>query len=122
VRKWLNLATTIDAHLQRAEPDTELHQLPATMHNSDSRTSLLDKPRGANRSTKIAGKLKLLPEQPERLPVLSKSLYKTTGPNDDAVGSTGESEDGDVESSEDNEQNEADFEVSVRYGNPWTNY
>jgi len=92
------------------------------MHNSDSRTSLLDKPRGANRSTKIAGKLKLLPEQPERLPVLSKSLYKTPGPSDDAVGSTGESEDGDVESSEDNEQNEADFEVPVRYGNSWTNY
>ena len=99
-----------------------LTSVPASclaMHNSDSRTSLLDKPRGANRSTKIAGKLKLLPEQPERLPVVSKSLYKATGPNDDAVGSTGESEDGDVESSEDNE---ADFEVPVRYGNPWTNY
>ena len=88
------------------------------MHNtSDFRASLLDKPRGANRSTKVAGKLKLLPEQPERLPVLSKSPSQSGSPrpSDDAVSSTGESEDGDVESSEDNERNEADSEVPTGY-------
>ncbi|KXN89145.1 Sporulation protein RMD1 [Leucoagaricus sp. SymC.cos] len=89
------------------------------MHNaSSSRTppsALGDKPRGANRSTKVAGKLKVLPEQPEHFPVLNKglSLNAPKKPNDDAVDSAGKSEDGDIESSEDNEQEEADFEACI---------
>lgn len=87
------------------------------MHNASSsrapQTSLGDKPRGANRSTKVAGKLKVLPEQPEHLPLLnaSPSLNAPQKPSDDAVDSTGESEDGDIESSEDNERDEADSEI-----------
>ncbi len=72
-----------------------------------------NKPRGANRSTKVAGKLKVLPEQPEHLPVLNKSPV-INGPRrarDNTVDSTGESEDGDIESSEENEREEEDVEA-----------
>ncbi|KAK0232377.1 hypothetical protein EDD85DRAFT_775059 [Armillaria nabsnona] len=52
------------------------------------------KARGANRSTKVAGKLKVLPEQPEPIvadgPVLPKA--------DESVGTTGDSDEGDIES------------------------
>ncbi|KAK0192272.1 hypothetical protein F5146DRAFT_1102289 [Armillaria mellea] len=52
------------------------------------------KARGANRSTKVAGKLKVLPEQPEPVvadgPVLPKA--------EESVGTTGDSDEGDIES------------------------
>lgn len=52
------------------------------------------KARGANRSTKVAGKLKVLPEQPEPTvddgPVLPKA--------EESVGTTGDSDEGDIES------------------------
>lgn len=52
------------------------------------------KARGANRSTKVAGKLKVLPEQPEPIvtdgPVLPKA--------EESVGTTGDSDEGDIES------------------------
>lgn len=72
-----------------------------------------NKPRGANRSTKVAGKLKVLPEQPEHLPVLNKgpAVREPRRSNDTAVDSIGESEDGDVESSEENEREEEDVEA-----------
>lgn len=78
-----------------------------------------NKPRGANRSTKVAGKLKVLPEQPEHLPVLNKSpaLSEPRRTNEDIVGSAGESEDGDIESSEDNEQEEEDVEACANNRN-----
>jgi hypothetical protein len=79
-----------------------------TSGSKQLRPSLGDKPRGANRSTKIAGKLKVLPEQPE--PLLKKSSPKRF---EDA--STGESEDRDIESSEGNEQDESDFEACVTF-------
>lgn len=74
------------------------------------------KPRGANRSTKVAGKLKVLPEQPEHLPVLgaktptSTLLYKPQRDHAESTGTTGDSDDGDVE--ENDEDQEYDVEVN----------
>ncbi|KAJ6590616.1 hypothetical protein DFH09DRAFT_1026720 [Mycena vulgaris] len=55
------------------------------------------KPRGANRSTKAAGKLKVLPEQPEdrNAPGPSNDLEETT-----SVGTTGDSDDADLDDDE----------------------
>ncbi|KAJ3762219.1 hypothetical protein EV360DRAFT_36111 [Lentinula raphanica] len=63
------------------------------------------KARGANRSTKVAGKLKVLPEQPE--PVTSVDINKSKGKRVDGAetveeatyttGTTGDSDDGDID-------------------------
>jgi len=74
------------------------------------------KPRGANRSSKVAGKLKVLPEQPEHLPVLGAKtptptpLYKPQRDHAESNGTTGDSDDGDVE--ENDEDQEYDVEVN----------
>ena len=70
------------------------------------------KPRGANRSTKVAGKLKVLPEQPEHLPILGTKTTTTKPTKDysESVGATADSEDGDVEESEES-QEDVDSEV-----------
>lgn len=65
------------------------------------------KPRGANRSTKVAGKLKVLPEQPE-VPDLAgkKGLTQPAGPSKEhegSVGTTGSSDEGDVDEDEEQE-------------------
>ncbi|KAG7446834.1 DUF155-domain-containing protein [Guyanagaster necrorhizus] len=52
------------------------------------------KARGANRSTKVAGKLKVLPEQPESIVVVGHVLPKA----EESVGTTGDSDEGDIES------------------------
>lgn len=87
------------------------------MHNATgSRQSDLaseNKHRGANRSTKVAGKLKVLPEQPEHVAVKSPVLNDSRGADDDAAASGGESEDGDI-SSEDNDQEDAEVEVCAK--------
>jgi hypothetical protein len=70
-------------------------------------TSPGSKPRGANRSTKVAGKLKVLPEQPE--------ISKPTKSGDLEGESAIESEDGDIESSDELGQ-EDDVEVSCESG------
>ena len=71
---------------------------------TSTKAFLDSKPRGANRSTKVAGKLKVLPEQPEHFPVLSPKT-PTTKPTKDDVG-TGDSEDGDIEESEESQEDE----------------
>jgi hypothetical protein len=76
--------------------------MPEHSTTPKAKAPLLDsKPRGANRSTKVAGKLKVLPEQPENLPILGAKT-PTTKPTKDyeSVGTTGDSEDGDIEESE----------------------
>ncbi|TEB31865.1 DUF155-domain-containing protein [Coprinellus micaceus] len=69
------------------------------------------KPRGANRSTKVAGKLKVLPEQPENLPSLDTKPKTLTAERNQTEGTatTGESEDGDAE--EDSQAEEEDVEI-----------
>jgi len=72
------------------------------------------KARGANRSTKVAGKLKVLPEQPD-LPTLvgSNGVAKHHGPprdREESVGTTGDSDEGDMDDDED----EPEVEVSCR--------
>lgn len=63
------------------------------------------KSRGANRSTKVAGKLKVLPEQPDHLPVLGNKPPVIGPPKDnaDSAGTAGDSDDGDVEEDEQEE-------------------
>jgi len=62
------------------------------------------KTRGANRSTKVAGKLKVLPEQPE-LPGLHRESSKE---REESVGTTGDSDDGDVDEAEDEDQEDVE--------------
>ncbi|KAF8218513.1 DUF155-domain-containing protein [Tricholoma matsutake] len=64
------------------------------------------KTRGANRSTKVAGKLKVLPEQPE-LPGLQKER--------EGSGTTGDSDDGDVDEAEDEEQEDVEVRTLSVY-------
>lgn len=78
----------------------------------DNPKALVDaKPRGANRSTKVAGKLKVLPEQPEDLTILGgKSpahIFKPPKDHAESAGTTGDSDDGDVE----DDSQEYDVEV-----------
>jgi hypothetical protein len=65
--------------------------------------------RDAKRSTKVAGKLKVLPEQPEPKPVddaaFRISAQKTS------PGKTGESDDGDID--EEEEEEEPEVEVCI---------
>ncbi|KAJ3504534.1 hypothetical protein NMY22_g17892 [Coprinellus aureogranulatus] len=67
------------------------------------------KPRGANRSTKVAGKLKVLPEQPDNLPSLDTKPKTPTAErtHTESTGTTGESEDGDA----DEDSQEEDIEI-----------
>jgi hypothetical protein len=65
------------------------------------------KPRGANRSTKVAGKLKVLPEQPEP-PGLHRESSKE---REESVGTVGDSDDGDVDEAEDEEQEDVEVRV-----------
>ncbi|KAK0204058.1 hypothetical protein DFS33DRAFT_1336505 [Desarmillaria ectypa] len=52
------------------------------------------KARGANRSTKVAGKLKVLPEQPE--PIVADGIVSPKA--EESVGTPGDSDEGDIES------------------------
>lgn len=68
-------------------------------------TPLETKPRGANRSTKVAGKLKVLPEQPEDLPILGERKPRA---EDISTGTTGDSDEGDVEENEESDEPEVE--------------
>ena len=83
--------------------------MPDSEHTTAKAPLLDSKPRGANRSTKVAGKLKVLPEQPENLPILGAKTLTTKPTKDyESVGTTGDSEDGDIEESE---ESQGDVEV-----------
>ncbi|KAJ7512078.1 hypothetical protein B0H11DRAFT_1949658 [Mycena galericulata] len=61
------------------------------------------KSRGANRSTKAAGKLKVLPEQPDLPEVNRKPEWIAPGPSNDleeSMGTTGESDEADIDDDE----------------------
>lgn len=79
------------------------------------------KPRGANRSTKVAGKLKVLPEQPETPPRLGpakRPVFQRDEPLRDYTGSsgtTGDSDEGDVEENDESEEDE----VGVSFIGEW---
>jgi len=82
---------------------------PKPKENANSTQDV--KPRGANRSTKVAGKLKVLPEQPETLPVLGpeKRPVQRDRPFRDHAGSsgtTGDSDEGDVEENDESQEEE----------------
>lgn len=79
-----------------------------------SRPSVQEEPkaRGANRSTKVAGKLKVLPEQPDNLPSFrSEGVTLRTEPSKvDSVEATGDSDEADID--EDSEP-EDEIEVNI---------
>lgn len=82
-------------------------------NNKNTPKSTDTKPRGANRSTKVAGKLKVLPEQPEDLPVLpSKPFSKPPREHAESAGTTGDSDDGDVEENDDSQEYDAEVRDS----------
>lgn len=72
------------------------------------------KARGANRSTKVAGKLKVLPEQPDNLPSFrSEGVALRTKPikdHLDNVEATGDSDEADID--EDDDEQEDEIEVN----------
>jgi len=55
------------------------------------------KARGANRSTKAAGKLKVLPEQPELPLEVNRRVHDLAHDIDESVGTTGDSDEGDID-------------------------
>ncbi|KAL0958157.1 hypothetical protein HGRIS_000323 [Hohenbuehelia grisea] len=61
------------------------------------------KARGANRSTKVAGKLKVLPEQPEPPVVLGPQFVRPREDTEGSVGTTGDSDDADADTDEEDE-------------------
>lgn len=67
------------------------------------------KTRGANRSTKVAGKLKVLPEQPELVTVNTVGVPGPPRDHDETVGTTGDSDEGDID---DDDDEPGDVEVS----------
>jgi len=73
------------------------------------------KSRGANRSTKVAGKLKVLPEQPDHLPVLGNKPPVIGPPKDnaDSAGTAGDSDDGDIDEDEQEEDVEVYNQISL---------
>jgi hypothetical protein len=69
------------------------------------------KPRRANRSTKVSGKLKVLPEQPEPGPVPTKRALLAPAQGGEGSGATGESDDDDGDGGPDEDETE---DVDVR--------
>lgn len=74
------------------------------------------KARGANRSTKVAGKLKVLPEQPEPILDISPRERRTGPPKPYEEVNSGDSEDGDDENG-DEEPEDIEVRLFVRV---WT--
>lgn len=84
-------------------------QTPKPVANSPGSSE--PKARGANRSTKVAGKLKVLPEEPE--PVSPRAVDLPGPPrndHDENIGTTG-SDEGNVDDDDDEEQE--DVEVNL---------
>ena len=71
------------------------------------------KTRGANRSTKVAGKLKVLPEQPENLPGLDSKAKSQTADkvHAESTGTTGESDEGDADTNEESQEEEVEVRL-----------
>jgi len=63
------------------------------------------KTRGANRSTKVAGKLKVLPEQPELVTVKAVDLPGPPRDHDETMGTTGDSDEGDIDDDDEEPRN-----------------
>ncbi len=81
-------------------------------NNQRQRITLDDtKPRRANRSTKVSGKLKVLPDQPEPGPVPTKRALLAPAQSGEGSGATGDSDDDDGDGGPDEDETE---DVDVR--------
>lgn len=84
-------------------------QLIARAQSAPSASTSEQKARGANRSTKVAGKLKVLPDQPEPYvadkPVTLPPPPKV-GESGEGSGATGDSEDDEADDEEDGDDTE----------------
>lgn len=96
----------LDARSRLEQPTLKGTTIPMpnpSILKGPSQPSSEPKPRGANRSTKAAGKLKVLPEQPDLLEVNRKPEWDAPGPSNDpeeSVGTTGDSDDADPDDDE----------------------
>jgi hypothetical protein len=77
------------------------HPVQKTQNGGSS--SAEPKIRGANRSTKVAGKLKVLPEQPELVTAKAGELPGPPKDVDENVATTGDSDEGDIDDDEDDD-------------------
>ncbi|KAJ7151152.1 hypothetical protein C8R46DRAFT_1123424 [Mycena filopes] len=76
---------------------------PSALLQAQSQPPSSESKSRANRSTKAAGKLKILPEQPDLPEVDQKPEWNTPGPSndpDESVGTTGDSDDADIDDDE----------------------
>jgi hypothetical protein len=89
----------------RPDSPTSSHALPKSVTQS---AASVPKPRGANRSTKVAGKLKVLPEQPD---VVTPDGVAEQ-PSEELMVTTGESEDRDGDNEEDAEDDTVEVGLS----------
>lgn len=90
--------------------------IPGSTLRKASNSAPEPKPRGANRSTKVAGKLKVLPEQPDNLPSLDTKPKTPTAErtHTESTGTTGESEDG--EADEDSQEEDVEVRRTAQVG------
>jgi hypothetical protein len=93
---------------------------PVQKGQNAGNSSTEPKTRGANRSTKVAGKLKVLPEQPELVTVKAVDLPGPPRDHDETVGTTGDSDEGDIDDDDDDEP--GDVEVSGPRKDAWCNF
>jgi hypothetical protein len=80
------------------------------MPSDQPQSGSASKTRGANRSTKVAGKLKVLPEQPGLVAAKTVNLPGPPRDDDENIGTTGDSDEGDIDDDGDAEPD--DVEVS----------
>ncbi|KIJ61433.1 hypothetical protein HYDPIDRAFT_96610 [Hydnomerulius pinastri MD-312] len=86
--------------------------LPKT--NPPSTPQVEPKTRGANRSTKVAGKLKVLPDQPTSPGPATQSTLVPTVELDESPNATGDTDDGDDEEEVEEDDEDEDVEVRLR--------
>lgn len=86
--------------------------LPKT--NPPSTPQVEPKTRGANRSTKVAGKLKVLPDQPASPGPATQSTLVPAVELDESPNATGDTDDGDDEEEVEEDDEDEDVEVRLR--------
>ena len=95
----------------------QVHTAPTGMPPDQVQPNVSSVHRGANRSTKVAGKLKVLPEQPDvsTLATRTAPLLKITRESSSGTTGVGDGEDGDIDDDDDDDEPE-DVEVSYSRG------
>jgi hypothetical protein len=100
--------------VRRCHCTAHLSSMSATANAPNTQRAPPDdtKPRRANRSTKLSGKLKVLPEQPEPGPVPTKRALLAPAQGGEGSAATGDSDDDDGDGGPDEDETE---DVDVRF-------